>query len=173
MRLDDGPSTSPERVVWYGREPPRPDLIRSVANADHLAKPIGGIWTSPHDSEYGWDAWCRVEMPNWLTDRYLLDVRPAVSLLVIDSMADLDQAWEHFPGEEGVMSGKTLDFKKISQEYDGIWLTEEGQWATRHPPTGSGWFMGLYGWDVETVWFARWVFTKIRRTRKGTHAEYP
>jgi hypothetical protein len=157
------------KVVWYGHRHsqvgPSEEMMEPVGPQEHL-KPTGGLWTSPHDSVYGWKEWCQAERMDWLGHRWLLDVKPDVKLLVIDSMDDLDAAWERYPHEGPSYIGRTLDFEAIAKEYDGVWLTADGQWKTRHPPLGSGWLLGFYGWDCETIWWTRWSFTKVRRTRK-------
>ena len=41
-----------------------------------------------------------------------------------------------------------LDFEKISEEYDAIWLTVNGEHETRWSQPQN-----MYGWDCETVYF--------------------
>ncbi len=53
---------------------------------------------------------------------------------------------------EDIIGQPVLDFEKLARDFDGIWLTAEGQWDTRMTSPN------LYGWDVECVLFFRWVF---------------
>lgn len=51
-----------------------------------------------------------------------------------------------------------IDFEKMSQEYDGIWLTEQGN-AACHLPWHSE--HDLNSWDCECVLWFRWCFERV------------
>ena len=51
-----------------------------------------------------------------------------------------------------------IDFEKLSQEYDGIWLTERGN-AAVHLPLHSE--HDLNSWDCECVLWFRWCFEQV------------
>lgn len=51
-----------------------------------------------------------------------------------------------------------IDFEKMSQEYDGIWLTEQGNGAC-HLPWHSE--HDLNSWDCECVLWFRWCFGRV------------
>jgi hypothetical protein len=66
------------------------------------------------------------------------------------------------------MFGTFLDFEAISNDYDGIHLTTNGESATR---LTSG--ISLYGWDVEcTLWF-RWCFESVEKLDYNIHDFVP
>jgi hypothetical protein len=71
---------------------------------------------------------------------------------MINSRADLAALIKRYP--RMLCGRRGLDFKRLSEEYDGLHLTNEGYMQTRSRrsvPT-------LIGWDCEsTLWF-RWVF---------------
>jgi hypothetical protein len=176
---------SPEHRSTAARGPVRPDLVDPVTlerPVSRYSKPKGGLWTSPADSEWGWQQWAEVEMPQWLGRRWTLEVRPGARLFVIDSMADLVALYEKFPvpAEQMHMYGhpsglfvneKNVDFEAMAQsgEYEGLWLTAEGHWASRLTFSGPDNGLTTYGWDCETVyWFVWWFDTwKVDDSRVG------
>lgn len=124
-------------------------------------KPHGGMWTSTWDPDFGsgWIDWCVGESfgsPPF--DVWLLTPDPAARLYIVDSLASLTALVEQFPGRNH-LPGSPREYPNwtaVAEVYDGVSLTDEGQWATRlsHP-------VNLYGWDCEcTLWF-RWMFTDV------------
>ena len=108
-------------------------------------KPTGGFWTSPEGSEYGWKNWCaqndfRECEPEW---SIRLDWKTGYRLLVIDSRRDLMACQFYRPLHCKV---PVLDFEWAARNYDAIWLTSDGEHATRHTLREN-----LYGWACETV----------------------
>lgn len=109
-------------------------------------KPLGGLWTSPHNSKHSWARWYRGEdFHNSLKEytRVLLtiDIR---SMLTIDTELDLQKLPTIQPKRFPLLC---IDFEKLLRSgVDSIYLTEEGVWNTRfsHP-------ISLYPWDCETV----------------------
>jgi hypothetical protein len=92
---------------------------------------------------------------NW----FVLEPDPGARVLVINSLADLTKLLARFPAPLTYPGSHFIypDFERIATLYDGIQLTERGQWKTRLTiPT-------LYGWDTEsTLWF-RWCFSECRQ----------
>lgn len=125
-------------------------------------KPDGGLWTSTWDPEYGsgWIDWCLAESfagPSF--NVWLLTPDPAARLYEVATLDDLERLVEQYPGETGRLGGtrEYPSWTAVAEDYDGVHLTDDGQWATRmsHP-------VNLYGWDCEcTLWF-RWKFTGVR-----------
>lgn len=143
---------------------PCADLIAKVAPVENnrFIKPKYGMWTSTYrDGKSGWVEWCISESfskpydCNW----FLLEPDPLGRILVVDTLADLKALLRQYPPPEPKVSSffAEPDFERISQDWDAIHLTEEGQWATRMT------IPSLYGWDAEsTLWF-RWCFTSYRQ----------
>ena len=108
-------------------------------------KPTGGFWTSPEGSEYGWMDWCAQEdcrecEPEW---SIRFNMKYGSRILVIDSRADLMACQFYRPRHCKV---SVLDFEWAACNYDAIWLTSDGEYATRHTLREN-----LYSWDCETV----------------------
>ena len=166
-----------ERVVyWSGKEDPvttplapeerhmlpviTPELVSS------FGKPrIGGLWTSPEESSYPWETWCREEgMEKWLGDRYVLSVTGEPRILVVDSAADLFRTWQNYGrqrdwGDRNEYTDRDLNFECIAEDYDALWLTERG-----HIETRMAMELNTYAWDCETVLWFRWCFSLVERS---------
>lgn len=56
-----------------------------------------------------------------------------------------------------------IDFERLAQDYDGMWLTEAGKKATHLSIPHN-----LNGWDSESVLWFRWCFTQIERIETPT-----
>jgi hypothetical protein len=52
----------------------------------------------------------------------------------------------------------TIDFEKLSQDYDGIWLTEQGNAAVHLPWISEH---DLNSWDCECILWFRWCFEHV------------
>lgn len=165
---------APTHVVWWSGEKHdgglERDLMVPVRNGPRgvtLKPETGGLWTSPADSEWGWEHWCRSEQMQWLKDRYVLTVEPDVRLLLIDSEADLMGLWHHYHLPDVIVGPyryRVLDFEAMAAEWDGLWLTEHGFHRTRWVGLGSDlWMVGTSGWDCETILWFRWAFTEVTK----------
>lgn len=155
-------------LVWSGDQEPVEEKFTPVKNSAH--SPIGkpargtGMWLCPITSDYRWKHWCDAEEYHRVLNpiEWVLTVRPGTRLIVIDSYPDLLELLGTYglPDHENPYIGMTnmfslIDFELLAQDYDGIWLTEEGQWATRLSEPS------LYGWDLESVLVFRWVFDNV------------
>lgn len=150
--------------------------MQPIKNAQ-WSKPSGGLWTSTYDPTCGsdWVQWNLREGParvlgedadkHWEeTSEIPWDFRKLyfhayvlypklASIFVIDSIEDLIYLRQNYSENKEVGRLK-LDFEKMSQDFDALHLTQNGQWETRFGDPN------IYGWDVEsTIWF-RWVFEK-------------
>lgn len=119
-----------------------------IRNSIYRRKPIGGLWTSPINSEYGWRQWC--EDQNFSTgplDEFF-DIEFAGRVYVIDQLKDLLNApLVRYTSPYGLVSVQSIDFEQlINQGYDAIHLTTKGQIETRFSEP-----INLYGWDCESV----------------------
>ena len=99
-------------------------------------------------------------MPEWLEKRkaVIVKVKKDARILTIDSLEDLIKLCDDYPGKviDFLKTYRFIDWEKVSKNYDGVYLTEKGQMATRWSQPS------LYGWDCEsTLWF-RDVFEKAR-----------
>jgi hypothetical protein len=150
------------------------DLIEEVAPVKNssllLVKPQYGLWTSTWD-EAGktsdWVDWCvdasfgTPYEQQW----FLLNVKPDARIYQIDNSHDLRNLFKSYRRQfTGPMAALNtlgyLDYEQISQDFDAIHLTAQGQ---QHARFGAD---NLYGWDCEsTIWF-RWCFTSVEKIER-------
>lgn len=127
-------------------EPIRP--ICEIPITGYSKPESGGIWTSPVDSVNGWREWCENENFNVckLEKSFRLEVSTN-NLLVIDSY---DNFWREMLRSNIMKIGAywlpVIDWGKLVNLYDGIWLTARGESETRYCSPYS-----LSDWDCETV----------------------
>lgn len=149
--------------LWAGTETPTEagfrvvdDFGRTCANK----KPRGGLWTSTLVGEAAsdWLRWCEQEDlddPKTI-GLWMLTPKANARILRIDSYEDLQRvlsAYPHHPYPY-LPDDRVIAFDRVMADgWDGIHLTEEGQWKTRlsHPDN-------LYGWDCESTVWLRWAF---------------
>lgn len=123
-----------------------PITIKNCDGTCFRTKPLGGLWCSPLDSEYGWIDWCRDHDFEDIDhkQRVILDI-DTCRLLVIDSAEDMEEklSWYQLPPDVDI---DTIDFEKLVQAgVDAIHLTIEGVGNTRFT-------MPHYlDWDCESV----------------------
>lgn len=114
----------------------------TIKNKPYFAKPDGGIWACPVESQYNWEWWCKQEA---FTDglrphKIILEVETK-NILTIKNEKDLQKMHFAVAGEIGI---EYPDFEKIKKQYDLIHLTEAGKTKARLSMPRN-----LYGWDVE------------------------
>lgn len=142
--------------LHMGEKNPK-DTKYEIKNEPGFPKPKNGVWTSTFDKDSGssWMAWCRSAIPQWLQEKgNICEVKDDVKIAEIDSFEDLENMLDKYGIEKfGI---KTIDFEKLAEDYDGLHLTEKGQWKTRLTEPS------LYGWDAESTIFFRDVFKSCK-----------
>ncbi|KRT93078.1 hypothetical protein AB447_203860 [Bacillus glycinifermentans] len=133
-----------------------------IKNRIEISKAEGGIWTSTYHKENGSD-WIQVYdlikgIPEEGLDGWLLIPSMDARVYTVSTLADL--LWLHEKYEQknaGVPDFiKSLDFEKMTDDFDAIHLTKEGQQQTRHSRP-----VNLWGWDSESTHWFRWCFEKV------------
>lgn len=158
--------------IWMSEnkeDKPDPANLESVEGEMHLPiKPKGGMWTSTYtpDAKYDsdWIRWCSTEGFYSGCHKWLMNPKPDVSVLVVDSMEDLRAVANRYEKDtyKGMdTSGITdtvLDFPEIARDFDAMRLTEKGQRETRMTSRNEP---DLYGWDSESVLHFRWNWSEF------------
>lgn len=144
------------KLIHFGNIEFNHSYFKKIKNEKYWNKPLGGLWTSPFDSEYGWFDWCKSE--GFRLDRldkfFVLNIKTD-KILTIDSLQDLKNCLKDFEQQldntdpffntKNTVITKVLDYEKLSNYYDAIHLTVKGEGRTRLSNPH------LYGWDCETV----------------------
>lgn len=155
--------------VWfvsYGLGEYDPNRFDIIKNCKYNIKPVGGLWTSPKDSEYGWKYFCESEnfcKTGGFDNGFEFQLKTDSNIYIIDSFYDLIKV--PYKLKDPLYSGMRfnqnfIDYEEMAKEYDAIWLTAEGQWETRLPDMEGlydfdGHSINLYGWDCESLLILR------------------
>lgn len=156
--MEGGSVTSMDTQLYIGRYEPRPESIIRVTNKQWV-KPYGGLWTSTYiDNSSGWVDWCLNEQLDWVENRrwFLLVPDPNARIFVVNDIDDMDILFERYQDRLDYPSMSSINFEAMSEDYDAMTVTEDGQWKTRMTFPKN-----LYGWDCESTCWFRWAFASV------------
>ena len=147
-----------KNLIVLGKDRLDTEKFRKIKNKIYKNKPEGGLWTSPEKSNWGWKDFVISE--KFLENYYLsgnlifITLKDSAKIYKIDSEFDfMSCPFRNKTKEEcEICKFSFLDFEKLSEKYDALWITE------RAINENSSWICSedrllgpLYGWDVETV----------------------
>ena len=107
-------------------------------------KPIGGLWASKVDAEFGWKDWCEREDYSLCSDdfSFTFKISDNANILYINCVKDV----EKLPDQKTDLSLtciKTVDFEElIANGIDAIEFNISNDWDL---------YMALYGWDCDST----------------------
>lgn len=124
--------------------------------------PHTGLWASPEKSQHGWFDWCSEEHfrddENYWTNYFIFRLTRKARVLYVDSYdAFISKMSPYFNFKEvseiyGI-AGFYVDYEKMKEDYDAVWLTAEGEVQARYPRDMCDISEApcLYGWDCESL----------------------
>ena len=122
------------------------------------AKPFGGLWSCPVDSNYGWKEFCTSGgcFEETLKESFVFELSDNAKVYVIDNEEDLKKIANLKVVTElncSIDKRSYINFETLKLEYDAIHLTQNGEWKTRysHRNIVDGVIYSLYGWEFESV----------------------
>ena len=127
--------------IHYGHKFFDDNLFKEIENKGFV-KPLGGLWASAINAEYGWKDWCKENNFRDCIEQnsFKFKLKSETRILKIDSVEVLKK----LPVIEMPynFSWITLDFEKIKKEYDVIevLISED-----------SRLYWDLYGWDCDSL----------------------
>lgn len=137
--------------IHYGANKYNNEKFKDIKNDRGFGiKPLGGLWCCPTNTNQ-WFDFVENEMPERNnTDNFKFTLDKKSKIYTIDTLYDLTNliGWG-YTYKRDVWYDETIwiDYEKLSRYYDGIFLTDNGQYETRMP-SGN---MNLYGWDIESL----------------------
>lgn len=156
-------------------DPARFRPIRGIGTG--WVKPHGGtgLWTSPvtaraedgTPTDSAWLEWCRSEMDSDTSSQHLTEITPTrdARLLLIDSQEHLIAIVGAYPESDSQWPDRGRDYPNwealADDGWDGVYLTDRGQWATRLPRSGPD----LYSWDLESMLWLHPAYSVGRMAR--------
>ena len=149
-------------LIVLGIDKIDPDKFRTSKNIPTRNKPKGGLWTSPEDSEWGWKDFVineKFQESKYLGKVTLITLKSDTKIYKIQNKDDYlkcplrDRKGDiSFELDTIYSKLRYIDFEKLSEEYDALWVTREVLDVLGTFGTLDDFELGpLYGWDVETV----------------------
>lgn len=146
----------PHQWLHMGEEQLKKEHFNEIKNLVLSNKPSGGLWASPYERRGRYlSDWHEKSMDMGFEEAkhaVLFSLKEDASVCIIDNQLDLMNVACNYPANESTpmasmffMSEKYINFEALKKDYDVIYLTEKGQWATRMPQTNQDY--NLYGWD--------------------------
>lgn len=133
-----------EVFIHYGHKYFDPRLFKNIKN-HNFVKPIGGLWASRVDAEYGWKDWNEKEgfMECILENSFQFKLKENSKILTIKTKEDLlkvplDRTVPEFM--KGIFY--CLDFEEIQKNYDAIEVIISNDQSL---------YWDLYGWDCDSI----------------------
>ena len=130
------------KYIHYGSDKFDINKFEIIENRAFFPKPTGGLWASRIDAIYSWKDWCIKE--NFCTDSlneyFIFSLQESAKVLTIDNTEKL----KNLPKTDDIVGGMyiTLDFEKLSKEYDAIEVL-----ISEDPDL----YFSLYGWDCDSI----------------------
>ena len=129
--------------------------IKDHPRVEYLEKPLGGLWCSPVNSEWGWKDWCLSEsyrtekLETWT--KFILS--SSAKILEIDSLFDLIRIGKKYGKVRDSWDHRCIiSFEKIKNDgYNGIFLSERGNSQCHFPLCEMPMDIDLNAWDCESM----------------------
>lgn len=144
-------------LISLGIDKIDPEKFEKIQNRKwgHPNKPIGGLWTSPINTSYGWVDFVKGECfreDYYLDKMILISLKENSKILKLDSEADFNLFCPIIPKSPITDSDcwdeiDKIDFEKLARDYDALWVTLKCLKETE----SDNLIGNLFGWDVETV----------------------
>lgn len=131
------------KYIHYGHDKFDKNKFVAIKNFPYMTKPFGGLWASREDSENGWKNF--VDDNNLTIGKFdtafTFSLKETARILTIDHHDILKQL-PKVKNDLPINAHITLDFEKISENYDAIEvLISEDRWL----------YHQLYGWDCDSI----------------------
>jgi len=142
------------KLIHYGSSRFDRDRFTPIKNdkMSLINKPLGGLWTSPINSRYGWREYCLENEFNLnkLEESFCITLKETAKILIIDSAETLEEmpliVDNFFDFIFATRPKVVINFEELAKQYEAIWLTLKGlremDWVSP---------LNLYGWDCESI----------------------
>lgn len=133
-----------KKYIHYGHRYFDRTRFAPIRNERCFTKPLGGLWASPVDAEFGWKDWCDSEKFREcnLENSFTFTLTPEAKVLYIDNVSVLD-GLPQVKNEFSYSGWCQLDFEKLlEQGYDAVEMSLSSDGRL---------YMKLYGWDCDSI----------------------
>lgn len=124
--------------IHYGDNKFIPEKFNEIKNEHGWPKPIGGLWASRTDTDWGWKDWCFSEdfHLDSFSKSFMFTLKEGSKVLEVHHMNDIDKY---------IYDKRSIDFEKILKDgYDGVELFHGDNYNELH----DGIF---YSWDCDSI----------------------
>lgn len=136
-----------KKYIHYGNEEFKREKFEPIKNRSMMAKPLGGFWASPVDSERSWKEFCeRDGVACDMTKSFTFSLSENARVLSINSVDDLAKLPVDTKGPNSLCLALGLDpipdFEELAKNFDAIEvsISSDGRLYDK-----------LYGWDVDSI----------------------
>lgn len=135
--------------VHYGAKEFNPDRFCRVINREYSNKPLGGLWSSPEESDVTWKEWCEAEHFRECSEDncFRFKLKEGAKVLVLENKSDLDNLPKVKLDLSHITMNIDLDFEALAKEYDAIMV-----YVYRGKDYFDNLYHELYGWDCDTLY---------------------
>lgn len=134
-----------KKYIHYGFTEFDKNLFQPISNGPIPTKPLGGLWASPVDAQYGWSAWCKNEAFGDCDsgNSFTFSLSENARVLTLRHKDDLND----LPKVNAIFSHPLW----VCLDYEG--LQESGWDAVEVDMSGGGndLYFPLYGWDCDSI----------------------
>jgi hypothetical protein len=140
--------------IHYGHREFNKGEFQEVKNWHFRNKPIGGLWASPIDAEYGWKEWNKSNefVPIAEDCSFKFTLSSKANVLVISSVSDVEKIPTQIYDDPDLANlakmmehtgTKSIDFEALKNSgYDAVELRLSEDW---------GLYRAMYGWDCDSI----------------------
>lgn len=131
--------------IHYGHKEFDPKLFVPVSNIPYRNKPIGGLWASPVDAEFGWKDWCEAEEFKECKEEnsFRFCLKDGSKVYHIRNKLDVGNLPKQNLVKFPRLALNSVDFEKMrSQGWQAVEL---------HLSGSDTLYFDLYGWDCDCI----------------------
>lgn len=134
--------------IHYGSDHFDKSLFCEIINRRYTNKPLGGLWSSPVESDITWKDWCEAESFRECDEKnsFKFRLKPEARVLVLESRDDLANLPRVKLDLSYITMNIDIDFEALSEEYDAIMV-----YVHRGKDHLDSLYYELYGWDCDTL----------------------
>lgn len=145
------------RFIHYGHKSFDKDAFIPVQNKESFNKPIGGLWGSPIDSEYGWKDWCKASSFRECDEgnSFVFSLKPDANIYYIrsvDEAKNLPRAGKIHDLPVGIPNLITGEAPCMIMGVDFEAMVKDGIDAILYEQSACmQLYWTLYGWDCDSI----------------------
>lgn len=134
--------------IHYGNDHFDELLFCRIINRPYTNKPLGGLWSSPVESDITWKEWCEAEEFKECDEKnsFKFKLKPEAKVLVLENKDDLVNLPRVKTDLSYITMNIDIDFEALAKEYDAIMV-----YVRRGKDYFSSLYHELYGWDCDTL----------------------